>query len=279
MFDEDDDNEGVLSRRSDVNRREKDRVGGMGALVRRESGQAIAKTTAKVQAGLSKLSNMVANSADIASDAQRIAIILASYGEGDRMGMYAFDGRELIGEAGREVTIQGDMSIDPVTKNATYNDRVEKTEDFSNSEHKLDGITVERLRNAVGFLVDHGWARTTADRGTFAKGLDWDEVVLTTEGRASVQQFVKRAADHGGFEGLPPLFDFAGAPALPAPASTDTELQSFQKMLSRARVKHAVDPNDADDTTQVFLNRLHVVFTFDSEGKLEGVAEEKDSDS
>lgn len=228
----DDSDEGLFTRGS--KRRAESR-----ALAFRDSSQPLQKVAATVASG-----------ADVQADAQRVMLKLATYGEGDRLGKYAFSSTELI----------NDLVI-PV-----YASAVEPVAAVSAGS---------RLRDAVSYLKSRGYADTTED-GEFAPGTDFHEVKLTTLGRDATQSFVKKhVSANGGGEGdrMPSLFDdLPGGPAPPMAPSNDRD--TFTAMLSRARIRHGVEHDEDGGVTHVEVktSRSLGYFTFDVDGKLLGVS-------
>ncbi len=197
---------------------------------------AIVAQVRESNAPLAKLQHVVATGADVQSDAQKLLFFLASYGEGDRVGKYAFESAELVG------------SVDGGAAGG-----------YAEGLKELGGMTGSRLSDAGNYLAGKGYAKLTHD-GEYGKECGFHEVALTDTGRAAAQGVVKRASGGGsGFD----LFGDMGPPA----AVVVAEREQLTAMLARARVGFSVA--SAEDTMEVVLDK-GVAFTFDAEGKLLG---------
>ena len=213
-----------------------------------------------------KLARVVAGGADVQSDAQRLLFFLASYGEGDRIGKYAFGSGELVGlKPVTRMTDAGPIVTSPATPPS------------EEARAGLGGMSGSRLSDAATYLTGRGWAKLTHD-GEFGIDANFHEVVLTDQGRAAAQGVVRRAASAGGGlegGGSPDLF--GDGPA--APAIVAVERDQLSAMLARARiaynVEHAPEGREAgDDRSNEGMTTIAIAsgaeFTFDASGKLVG---------
>lgn len=202
----------------------------------------------------------IAAGPSVRMDAQALVVMIATYGEGDKRGKFAFSSTELAG--------------------APAGSNKDTGASWGAVEGSLKGpdgksISGPRLRDAVAFLVGKGWAKTTDD-GEFASGTDFHEVSLTATGRDLVHGAASAALAGGGnvpggdlFGGFP---DFGAPAASVAPVLSDRD--AFANMLAKAKVAFATDPNDeGTDITLSVKRKPLVVFTFDVNGALEGVGE------
>jgi hypothetical protein len=155
------------------------------------------------------LSAAVAGKQDIKSDSDRIMMFLASYGAGERLGRFAFQGFELLEQL---------------------------------------GIPAPRLQDACRHLQHRGLMKITED-GEFAPGLDFYEAALTSEGRYAAQQFVaagglnqpREGRDREDDEGMPGGFgDDGGFDDVTSPGA------GFPSDVTDAAMKAELDAVHAD---------------------------------
>lgn len=201
---------------------------------------------AKRDEGFNKIGAVIASGASVPADARKLALMLASYGEGDRLGKYAFSSTEL---AGRPA--------------ATRKDAHDREYDEPAVVGSL-GISGARLRDAVAFLKERGWAKTTED-GEFASGCDFHEVSLTATGRSTIQGRVAAGDETLGM-GMPSLDGPGGGFEDKPRAQSDRD--TMMAMYAKAKVNVTV--THGEGVTVLTVNGLD--HTFDEDGKLIGTA-------
>ncbi len=253
----DNEDEGLFSRaKNPANRqtgltRSENFRGNQNALVRPEVRESLAK---------------IATGPNIKHDAQAVMLKLASYGEGDRRGKYAFSSTELCGisvaATSREIRTYPDQNgVSKVTGVETF-DAIPASPVPGADGTPLTGV---RLRDAVNFMCSKGWATTTQD-GPYAPGTDFHEVSLTPAGR----DVMHVAATNGGL----PDFGNLDGPMRGAVAER-SDRDALLTMLARARVKLTTGHDEDSGTTVVEIG-TYAAFTFDSDGELIGVGRIKD---
>lgn len=260
--------------------------GGQHALVKqvRDADASENQALAVQHAQVGKLAQVVASGADVRSDAQKLLYFLASYGEGDRIGKYAFSSGELVG---LRATKRSSASVVGSGADARWVETMEEVPGVEASVRDL-ALTGPRLSDAANYLKSLGWAKLTHD-GEFGIDCNFHEVSLTDAGRAAAQGAVKRAgsrAKDGGSVGFDDLSPFAPLDP-PAPAAERCDRDTFTAMLSNARIKYSVEhlsgggggdagasDNGGDEeemtTVEVGKGKHRFEFTFDCNGKLTG---------
>lgn len=191
-----------------------------------------------------KIGALIQSGASVQADARKLALMLASYGEGERLGKYAFSSSEL---AGRPA--------------ATRKDAHDRSYDEPAVAGSL-GIPGPRLNDAVLFLVERGWAKTTDD-GEFAPGTSFHEVSLTATGRSSIQGKVAAGDETLG---MMPSMDGPSGGGSAAPPQSDRD--AMMAMYAKARIN--VNVTHGDGVTVLTVNGLEN--TFDEYGALIGTA-------